>query len=74
MMGELLHSSSSILSTTWTQGNTIILNLKGTVSIITSDPLCKDGNDRFGGSDHTYKKLGHNFKIPKYLGREFCTS
>ena len=39
MMGELLHSSSSILSTTWTQGNTIILNLKSSVSVITSDPL-----------------------------------
>ena len=51
MLGELIHSSSSILSNTWTQGITIILNLKGTVSEISSDPLCKDGNERFGGSD-----------------------
>ena len=66
MMGELLHSSSSILSTTWTQGNTIILNLKGSVSVITSDPLCKDGNDRFGGSTKNWLAL-KNPQIPGNL-------
>ena len=56
MLGELIHSSSSILSNTWTQGITIILNLKGTVSEISSYPLCKDGNERFRGSDSNYKR------------------